>query len=637
MSLFNIFRRDKEESKPAAPAPVAPPVRQTLPVAPIAPPPPASRIPEPPAPPPPSSVAPDMDLDRIRGELMEIAKIVGSEDSSATQAGAAEQGVRVQLPLIEVMKLVPHAFRQIGNPPPDSKISIVIPDLFDQLTKGKVTVRLSSLIAGVAMDVRSAEATMHGDEPVSLPLPLVVSAINPTELKLRTAKQEIDRGESLLPNLFTPGSLRKPVAPAAPTPAAAPPPPVRPTPPVGLPPSPVAPTVPPATPSFNRPVPPVLQPAPQAPVAPPPSSVTLPKPAAPVSAGPSQLKTEPSVQLPGTSVSQPKPAPVFAPPPAPPPPAAVVSPKAPDTVAPPLPVAPPPPVAAVPAPVLPATPVAAPVPPPPQPVAPPPSVAAPVPPAPVSPPPAVAPQPAPAVAEAPVLSRSEIEAADAKEQKAAMEAAIEEEAAREHGLLLYGVDLNNTTAEEMVTRFNGVGRKLAEKIVANRIENGPFKDVYDLARVPGVKGKVFQRITGMVWPAQLFRHREQVATLIGVVGNEIPDVRGVAQRFKEIEGFTGCIMIDQDGLTLASTWEHPSAEALGAFAPQMFKKLSRYVKQLKMGNIRTLTFFTDDQPVTLVSSGAILFVAVHKSSRFSKRQVELIQALATELGRKLQR
>ncbi len=218
-----------------------------------------------------------------------------------------------------------------------------------------------------------------------------------------------------------------------------------------------------------------------------------------------------------------------------------------------------------------------------------------------------------------------------------MEAAIEDASSREHGLVLYGLDINRAAAEEMVQRFNGVGRKLAEKIVANRTEFGLFKDVYDLARVPNVKGKVFQRITGMVWPAQLFRHRELVSKLIGVVGDEIPDVRGVAQRFKELEGFLGCIMIDQDGLVLSKTWEHPSSEALGAFAPQMFKKLSRYVKQLKMGNIKTLTFFTDETPITLVTSGAILFVALHKPTRFSKRQVELVQALATELGRKLDR
>jgi competence ComEA-like helix-hairpin-helix protein len=218
-----------------------------------------------------------------------------------------------------------------------------------------------------------------------------------------------------------------------------------------------------------------------------------------------------------------------------------------------------------------------------------------------------------------------------------MEAAIEDAASREHGLVLYGLDINFATADEMVARFNGVGRKLAEKIVANRVEAGPFKDVYDIARVPGVKGKVFQRITGMVWPAQLFRHRELVSKLLGVAGNEIPDVRGVAQRFKELEGFHGCIMIDQDGLVLAKTWDHPSSEALGAFAPQMFKKIGRYVKQLKMGNIKTLTFFADENPVTLVTSGAILFVALHKPSRFSKRQVELVQALATELGRSLQR
>ena len=531
-----------------------------------------------------------MDLDRIRDELMEIAKIVGPDDATGTRSGE-DQGSRIDLPLIEIMKLAPHAFRQMGAVPPSIRVSVIVPDLFDQLTKGKVAVPLSTLIAKVPADNLSAEATMHGDETIHLPLPLVVANINPTELQRRTAKQEVDRGEKFLPNLFTPGSLKKPTAPlpaapqaAIPTPTAPPAP--RPPTTVTLPPSTVvtstyvAPVPPPPArpPVVSTPMPPVAVPAPSTAAAVPP---IVSAPVSEVRAAPAATPAPTRVQIPE------KPA---APQPLSPPPAR--------------------PTGSMPAPVA----------------APPPPVQS-----------SVVKHATEVVEGAPVPSRTEIEAQQGKERKAAMEAEIEDAAAREHGLVLYGVDINHASSEERVARYNGVGRKLAEKIVANRVELGPYKDVYDLARVPGVKGKVFQRITGMAWPAALFRHRDQVAQLVGVTGKEIPDVRGVAQRFRELEGFTGCIMIDQDGLILASTWDHPSSEALGAFAPQMFKKLSRYVKQLKLGNIKTLTFFADDQPITLVTSGAILFVAVHKPTRFSKRQVELIQALATELGRKLQR
>jgi competence ComEA-like helix-hairpin-helix protein len=237
---------------------------------------------------------------------------------------------------------------------------------------------------------------------------------------------------------------------------------------------------------------------------------------------------------------------------------------------------------------------------------------------------------------APHVARAQAEAREAAAIKADMEAAIEDDAGRGTGLHLYGVDLNTVTVDEMVARFNGVGRKLAEKILGDRDANGPFKDVYDIARVPGVKGKVFQKITGMAWPTQLFRHREQVTRILGVAGTELPDVRGVAQRFKELDGFLGCIIVhNEDGMILSGTWEHPSAETLGAFAPQMFKKLSRYVKNLKMGTMKTITIFAEDIPFTMVVSGRILFIALHKGPRFSKRQVELVQVLSSELGRRL--
>lgn len=519
---------------------------------------------------------------------MEIAKIVGPDDATATRSGD-DSGSRISIPMMEVVKLAPHAFRSVGSVAAEAKVTVVIPDLFDQLTKGRVAVPLSSLIATVPLDNRSAEATMHGDELIYLPLPLVVSLISPAELQKRTAKQEVDRGEKFLPNLFTPGSVKKApsVAPIPTTtePVSAASAPSAPPPTVSLPPSPIV-TAPAPMPIAAQAAPPV-SPAPITPVIPPAPVAKSPVPEVAPTLSP--ITTTPVVPSTPLEVSKPEP------------------------IVPSEPVQPPSPVIAAPAPIITAPSV----------------VSVPV----------VAPkmQPEELLGATTATSRAEVEAQQAKEQKVAMEAALEDASARDHGLLLYGVDINQASAEEMVLRFNGVGRKLAEKIVANRVEFGLFKDVYDLARVPGVKGKVFQRISGMAWPAALFRHREQVATLLGVVGNDIPDVRGIAQRFKELEGFHGCIMIDQDGLVLSATWEHPSSDALGAFAPQMFKKLSRYVKQLKLGSIKTLTFFADDQPITLVTSGAILFVAVHKPTRFSKRQVELVQALATELGRKLQR
>jgi competence ComEA-like helix-hairpin-helix protein len=217
------------------------------------------------------------------------------------------------------------------------------------------------------------------------------------------------------------------------------------------------------------------------------------------------------------------------------------------------------------------------------------------------------------------------------------EGGAEDEAVSATRLLLSGLDLNSATAEEMHARLDGVGLKLAQRIVACRETGGPFTDLFDLARVSGLRARRFEQVTGLPWNAAYFRHRDQVNQLLGVPAGAMPDVRQVAARFSELTDFSGCMLIHEDGLVLAQSWNHPSAEALGAFAPQMFKKIHRYVKPLKLGEMNSLCFFVGHQPITVVRSGTIYFAALHKPDKLTKKQVSLAQALAMELGRRFAR
>ena len=226
------------------------------------------------------------------------------------------------------------------------------------------------------------------------------------------------------------------------------------------------------------------------------------------------------------------------------------------------------------------------------------------------------------------------------EQPAAAELEVVAEGEEETSatrLLLSGLDLNSATAEEMHARLDGVGLKLAQRIVACRHADGPFTDLFDLARVSGLRARRFEQVTGLPWNAAYFRHRDQVKQLLGVADGVMPDVRQVAARFTELTDFAGCMVIDDDGLVLAQSWNHPSADALGAFAPQMFKKIHRYVKPLKLGEMNSLCFFVGHQPITVVRSGSIYFAALHKPDKLTKKQVSLAQALAMELGRRFAR
>ena len=60
-----------------------------------------------------------------------------------------------------------------------------------------------------------------------------------------------------------------------------------------------------------------------------------------------------------------------------------------------------------------------------------------------------------------------------------------------------GVDLNTASAA-LLTHVAGIGPKLAENIVAYRNENGPFKNLSALKKVPGVGPKAFEQAAGFL-------------------------------------------------------------------------------------------------------------------------------------------
>ena len=55
------------------------------------------------------------------------------------------------------------------------------------------------------------------------------------------------------------------------------------------------------------------------------------------------------------------------------------------------------------------------------------------------------------------------------------------------------VDINRATVEEL-TKLQGVGEGLAQRIVADRQKNGPFKTTEDLMRVSGIGQKKFNQL-----------------------------------------------------------------------------------------------------------------------------------------------
>ena len=59
--------------------------------------------------------------------------------------------------------------------------------------------------------------------------------------------------------------------------------------------------------------------------------------------------------------------------------------------------------------------------------------------------------------------------------------------------LAVSVDINTADVETLDRELDGVGRKLAERIVADREQNGPFRRPEDITRVPYIGQRLFER------------------------------------------------------------------------------------------------------------------------------------------------
>lgn len=203
-------------------------------------------------------------------------------------------------------------------------------------------------------------------------------------------------------------------------------------------------------------------------------------------------------------------------------------------------------------------------------------------------------------------------------------------------VVLSGLDLNAADAEEMSRRLEGVGPRLAARIVRHREVNGSFRSVADLARVQGVGPSTYRKMTGKSWSEARDSLKRTLDYVLGTEGQDVPDLKGVARRIHSLSGFEGCVFAHSDGDKLAASWEHDKSDALGAVAPQMIKKMLPYVEELDLGDLNPLTLHLGDTAICVLQCGHVIMATVHRASGLSRRQVRLIELVGTELEQRFE-
>jgi predicted regulator of Ras-like GTPase activity (Roadblock/LC7/MglB family) len=89
-----------------------------------------------------------------------------------------------------------------------------------------------------------------------------------------------------------------------------------------------------------------------------------------------------------------------------------------------------------------------------------------------------------------------------------------------------------------------------------------------------------------------------------------------------------------DGLFLAGQLPaHLNQDTVSVFAPQLFKKVGRYARELKLGQITRFTIFTETQPISIFRAGDVYLVVVHDTVHFSKALLRRCERISKELAR----
>lgn len=187
------------------------------------------------------------------------------------------------------------------------------------------------------------------------------------------------------------------------------------------------------------------------------------------------------------------------------------------------------------------------------------------------------------------------------------------------------VNLNQCTLEELM-RFESIGPGLAKRIVDFRNEHGQFNSLDDLRSVPGIGRKTFRALVGS--EPRVLNH------LLGVEHNQELTLQEIVRLASALPGIAGCALAMEDGLLLTGQLpEHLDQNTISVFAPQLFKKVGRYTRELRVGQIQRLTIFTDQQPLSIFQAGEIYLVVIHDTRHFSKALLRRCERISQEIAR----
>lgn len=177
-----------------------------------------------------------------------------------------------------------------------------------------------------------------------------------------------------------------------------------------------------------------------------------------------------------------------------------------------------------------------------------------------------------------------------------------------------------------LARIEGIGPVLAQRIIEYRNTHNGFKSIDELHQIPGISQRLFHSLA--------HPPRRGLNRLLGVDHNEELTLQEIVRLTSQLKGVAGCILAMSDGVFLTGELPpHLDRETISVFAPQLFRKVGRYMKELRAGQVTRLSVFTDQQPISIFHAGDIFLIVLHDNRHFSKALLRRCERISQELAR----
>ena len=197
----------------------------------------------------------------------------------------------------------------------------------------------------------------------------------------------------------------------------------------------------------------------------------------------------------------------------------------------------------------------------------------------------------------------------------------------------FGVNLNTARPADLEA-IPGIGPARAMEIIQYRETNGPFKNIYELAKLPGVGHNQFKQMTGL----SLSTGRNRYDTLIKLLKIEKDSrltMSAIMEAITKRIDAEDCVISSTDGflLTRTASMNDPVRIArYAAISSQLFRRTGKYLRNLTGSSVDCIQLPAATPVLLLFASDSFYFVFSHQKNVFSARNIRIGYNIVIELN-----